>query len=75
MSRAKTSAKPGSELGSPANDRDSGPSSLGSFASYDHDSYSWKMSQIYFGGEQVPFLETWPRSGTMRAGRIFASGR
>jgi hypothetical protein len=47
----------------------SGPSSPGSFATYDPDTSSWRTSQRCFGGGWAAFSGTWPRSGMMRNGR------
>jgi hypothetical protein len=49
----------------------SGPSSRGSYASYDRDTRLWKTYQgSLFGGWET-FSETWPNSGTMRNGVVF----
>ncbi len=66
--RAKTSATPGSVPESKAPAADSGPSLLGSFASYDPATCSWKTSQRCLGGGWIEFSETWPRAGTMLSG-------
>lgn len=46
----------------------SGPSSLGSFAYYDHDSSSWRTLQGSLLEEWATFSENWPRAGTTRSG-------
>ena len=71
VSRAKTSATPGSEPESPESGRDCGQNLPESFAFYDPDTSSWKTSQRSLFEEWVPFSETWPRSGTMRNGRCY----
>lgn len=67
-SHAKTSALPGREQGSPANDQGSGVSLLGSFARFDPATSSWKTPQLSLLGGSEPFSETWPRWGLMRDG-------
>ena len=42
-----------------------------SLASYDHDLCLWKTSQRSLAGGLETFLETWPRSGTMRGGIVY----
>lgn len=44
---------------------------IGSFASYDRDSSSWKTSQACLTGELTAFLETWPKSGMTRNGTAY----
>lgn len=41
------------------------------FASYDPDSQSLKTSQLSLLGESTPFSGRFPRSGTMRAGKLY----
>lgn len=48
-----------------------GQSLLGSFASYDHATRSWKTSQACLFTEWEAFSETWPRAGTMRSGTCY----
>jgi len=48
----------------------SGPSSLDWFARYDPEASSWKTSQVSFMEELNTFSETWPRSGSMRNGKV-----
>jgi len=67
-SRARISVTPENAPESKANEAGSGPSLLGSFASYDRDSCSWKTSQLCLDGEWEEFSETWPKAGTMRSG-------
>lgn len=58
--------------GSPRPTRDGcGPSSSESFAHYDPDSSSWRMSQVSLLPEWATYSETWPRSGMTRSGRAF----
>lgn len=74
-SRARTSARPVLAPASLEPDRDSGLSSLASFASYDRATRSWRTSQICFTEQMelglVAFSETWPKSGMMRNGDAF----
>ena len=48
-----------------------GPSSLESFARYDHDSCSWKTRQCSLLGDLERYSETWPRWGMMRGGECW----
>lgn len=48
--------------------RDCGPKSLGSLASFDRVSRSWRTAQSCLVEGWAEFSETWPRSGTMRSG-------
>jgi hypothetical protein len=52
-------------------DLDCGVSMSESFASYDHDSSSWKTSQRSLLGGLTSFSGTWPRQGMMRSGAVF----
>lgn len=45
-----------------------GGSTPGSFASYDHDTSSWKTSQCSLLEGLESYSETWPRAGTMQRG-------
>ncbi len=66
-SRVSPSAKP--ENDSPKMTSDgSGPSSPGSFASYDPDTRSWRTYQACLFEGLATFSETWPKQGTMRNG-------
>jgi hypothetical protein len=71
-SRAKTSALPERERGSPASDQGSGVNLLGSFARFDPATSSWKTPQLSLLGGSEPFSETWPRWGLMRDGVCWA---
>lgn len=51
---------------------DCGESSRESLARFDPDSSSWKTSQLCLGGERMSFSETWPASGMMRSGLLYA---
>jgi len=43
-----------------------------SFASYDHDTHSWKTSQIsLLTNTLAEYSETWPKAGTMQDGRCY----
>ena len=48
-----------------------GPSSLGSFASFDRDTSSWRTSQLCLDGEWDEYSETWPRAGMTRNGTAY----
>lgn len=52
-------------------DRDSGPSSPESLASWDRDTLSWKTSALSLLGESTKFSARWPTSGMMRSGRLY----
>ncbi len=71
-SPARTSPSPATARASTASEAACGPSSLEFLASYDPDTRSWRTSQVSFletGGDGLAeFLETWPRSGSMRSG-------
>jgi hypothetical protein len=49
-----------------------GRSSLESLAKYDHEESTWKTPQLSLLGDSELFLETWPRSGSMRNGECWA---
>jgi hypothetical protein len=49
----------------------SGPSSAGWLTSFDHDTSSWRTSQVSLTGEWEMFSETWPRAGLMRNGTVY----
>ena len=49
----------------------SGASMPEPFATYDHDSSSWRTSALSLFGGLHEFSETWPRSGTMRNGKCY----
>ncbi len=70
-SRAKTSATPENALGLKASEAVYGPSSIGSFAFFDLDSFSWRTWQRCLDGELSEFLETWPNAGMTRNGIAF----
>lgn len=48
--------------------RDCGLSLPGSFAFFDHDSFSWRTWQLSLHGGLIPFSGTWPRAGLMLNG-------
>ena len=71
-SPAKTSALQGGGQGStktPA--ADYGRSTPVLLAKYDHNTSSWKTSQLCLEGGLTAFSETWPRSGMMRNGTAY----
>ena len=70
-SPARTSALPGTALGSPENGRGYGANTPVWLASYDHASSSWKTSQLCLEGGLQTFSETLPRSGMMRNGIVY----
>lgn len=49
-----------------------GGSTHGSFANWDHESLSWRTSQLCLNGDLERFSAPFPASGTMRNGRIFS---
>jgi hypothetical protein len=69
-SRASRSALLENDKGRTTNDG-SGLSSHGSFAWFDRDTYSWRMSQDSFFGGCPMYSETWPKAGTMRSGASY----
>src|SRR6266496_1290631 len=73
VSLVKTSARPRLLMhkGLMVKDRDSGKSSIESFASYDTGTHLWKTSQLCFTEELEEFSETWPQSGMMRSGKCY----
>ena len=70
-SLAKTSATPGKGLGSPAQGPVFGSSSLGSLATFDHATSSWRTSQRCLLEGWVRYSGRWPRSGMTRSGTLF----
>jgi hypothetical protein len=70
-SPAKTSAARGERSVLKASAADYGLSLLGSLASFDPASSSWKTSQTSLFGGLTEFSETWPRSGLMRNGTAY----
>ena len=68
---AKTSASPGMEPESTAQEADSGARWPGSLAKYDPDTCSWKTAQLSLLGDSEPSLVTWPRSGLMLDGQCW----
>jgi hypothetical protein len=68
---ARTSQQPGGAMDSTANGRDSGVKWPASSAKYDRNSHLWKTRQCSLLGDLEPFLETWPRWGTMRNGEFW----
>ena len=69
-SRAKTSAMPGKGPGLPVQGPVFGSSSLGSLASFDLDTLSWRTSQRCLLEGWVRFSGRWPRSGMTRSGTL-----
>lgn len=67
-SPAKTSPLLDPKPDSPDIDLDSGTSSFGSFAYFDHRSLSWRTSQASLFEDSTRFSEAWPLNGTMRNG-------
>lgn len=70
-SHAKTSALPEKAQGSPEQGPVFGTSSLGSLASYDPNTLSWRTSQLSLLEEWTPFSGRFPRSGMTRSGTLF----
>ena len=70
-SHAKTSASPEKAQGSPEQGPVFGTSSLGSLATYDPDTLSWRTSQLSLLEEWTPFSGRFPRSGMTRNGTLF----
>jgi len=65
---AKTSASPASGPGWQAPDPASSTRPCEWFATWNPDTCSWRTSQRCLFGGWMPFLESWPRSGSMRSG-------
>ena len=71
-SPARTSRRRGSARASTTGRRaGSGESTCESFASYDRASSSWRTSPADSGDGSPEFSGTWPRSGSMRSGRLW----
>ena len=70
-SHAKTSASPEKVLALPVLGPVFGTSSLGSLASYDPATSSWRTSQRSLLEEWEPFSATFPRSGMTRNGTLY----
>lgn len=78
-SPVRTSAAPAEELASTAPARVFGPSSPGSFASFDRDTSSWRTcppsspgrGSAGTAGRSGEFSETWPKHGMTRSGRAY----
>ena len=68
VSHAKTLAQAEAAKGSKVEEVDCGLKWRGSFAKWDHDSFSWKTHQCSLLGGLEPFSETWPKWGLMRNG-------
>ena len=68
--RANPSASQGREQ-EPTTRATSGQRFTGSFARFDRDLYSWKMSQATFQWDSGTFSGTWPQQGLMRSGACF----
>lgn len=68
---AKTSASQEEATAWTESDQDYGQKWLGSFAKYDHASYTWRTHQCSLLEDWERFLETWPRWGSMRNGESF----
>lgn len=49
----------------------SGPTSAKQFATYDHDSQSWKTWPDIGLWGSIEYSETWPKTGCMRGGRAY----
>jgi len=70
-SHARTSASPARVPASPERGPVFGTNTLGSLASYDPDTSSWRTSQRCLLVEWEPFSATFPRSGMTRSGTLF----
>lgn len=42
-----------------------------SFAKFNRDSYSWRMSQVSLMGDYLPYSSPWPKSGSMLNGALY----
>jgi hypothetical protein len=70
-SRARTYLSLANDLALRARDLVSGSSSLGSLASYDHASSSWRTRQACLVSGWEMFSESWPRAGMTRNGNAY----
>lgn len=70
-SLARILASPDLVRASMASEADSTAKSSAALTWYDHHSCSWKTPQQLLEGDWEPYSETWPRAGTMRAGRCW----
>ncbi len=70
-SRAKTSALPVAAMAWTVSAADSGEKWPAWFAKWNPASCEWKTPQCSLLGDSEQFLETWPRSGLMRAGTCY----
>lgn len=70
-SPARTSVSLDLAQGSQAIEADYGSKCCGSFASFDPDTSSWKMSQPFLFEEWGESSPTWPRAGILRNGTVY----
>lgn len=70
-SHARISPTPASEPGLTGSAAACGSSSPVAFASFDHDTCSWRTSQLCLDGALTEYSGRWPRSGTMRSGTAY----
>lgn len=70
-SRARTLAPQEKEQASTEKEAGFGEKWPESFAKWDRVSYSWKTRQFSLLGDLEPFLEIWPRWGSMRNGEYY----
>ena len=70
-SLARTSASPARVRDCQANALDYGANTPALFASFDHDSSSWRTSQHCLVEGLQKFSETWPRSGMTQSGTAY----
>ena len=70
-SLAKTSRSPASGPAYPDQNRDYGPNSTEPFASFDHESRSWKTFQRLSLADSTSYSGAWPSSGMMRSGKLY----
>ena len=70
-SLVRTSATPGSASASKASAAGSGRSTPESFAKWDHDTSSWRTSQLSLFADSTLCSPTFTRSGSMRSGKLF----
>ncbi len=70
-SPASTFRTPASRRASMVNSPDSGTSTHESFANYDHDTSSWRTSQLSLFGDSSESSVTWPRAGMTRSGTAY----
>src|SRR5262245_21910240 len=71
-SRARISPSPGRVPDWTALDQAYGRSTPEFLARFDHNTQSWRILQLCLDGDYQQYSESWPRSGLMRNGTVYA---